>query len=105
MDWVFIALAVSSGLIFTVGDLAFKYWGIRNHPWFFVIAIIAYVVAGTFLGLSYKRKGLAIAIAFMTCVNFILVIVLGNYLFGETLAFREIAGIALTLCAIILLAI
>ena len=103
MDWIFIALAASSGLIFTVGDIFLKYWATKSNPYTMIIAFIFYIIGGVILAYSFKRKEIAVAVAVLICFNLITVAILGFTIFKETLGLKEIIGLSLALTAIILL--
>jgi len=101
MDWIFIILAASSGLLFTAGDIFLKYWANKSNPYTMIIAFIFYIIAGTVLAFSFKRKEIAIAVAVLICFNLLTVAILGVTIFKETLGLKEIVGISLALIAII----
>jgi len=105
MDWIFLLLAGSSGLIFAVADTLLKYWSVKSNPYFMAGAFGLYIVAGVLLALSFKRREIAVALAVLLCFNLLLIAVLGFTLFKETLGIKEIIGISLTLVAIFVLSV
>ncbi|MBN1645644.1 hypothetical protein JW868_01240 [Candidatus Woesearchaeota archaeon] len=105
MDWIFLILAATAGVVFTGGDIFLKYWATKASPYFLVFAFLLYIIAGTLTAFSMKRKEIAVAIAVLICVNLIAVAVLGFTLFKETLNLKAILGISLALVAVIILSI
>ena len=105
MDWTFIILAGSSGIVFAFADILLKYWSVKSNHWFMIGAFLLYIVAGLLLAFSFKRKEVAVALAVLLCFNLILIAVLGFTLFKETLGLKEIIGITFALIAIVVLSI
>lgn len=103
MDWTFLGLAAASGLLFTAGDILLKYWAESAGKLHFVGALLLYLVAAVALGFSFRRREVAVAVAVLVSFNVIAISVAGFYLFGESLAPRELAGIALAVIAVVLL--
>lgn len=64
---------------------------------------IFYILAGLFLAFSFKRQGIAVAVAVLICFNLITVTLLGFVLFKEVLGLKEALGLGLALVVIILL--
>jgi len=103
MDWLFIVLTAVSGVIFTAGDVFLKYWSQKSNPYLMAAGFLAYIIAGTLLALSFKRKDIAVAVAVLICFNLITVAILGFTLFKEVLGLKEIIGISLAIVAVIVL--
>ncbi|MFH0831713.1 MAG: SMR family transporter [archaeon] len=103
MDIIFMILAAASGLLFTGGDVFLKYWAVKPNPYHMAIAFVFYIIAGTVLAFSFKRKEIAVAVAVLICFNLITVAILGFTLFKETLGLKEIIGISLAIVTIIIL--
>lgn len=105
MDWMFIFLGAASGFLFTLGDVFLKYWANKSPSYYLVIGFLFYILAGTVLAFSFKRKELAVAIAVLICFNLITVSVLGFTLFKETLGVKEFIGMGLAIAAVIVLSV
>ncbi len=103
MDWIFILLAGLSGVLFTTGDIFLKYWSNKSSPYTMGAAFMFYIIAGTLLALSFKRREIAVAVAVLICFNLIAVAILGFVLFRETLGLKEVIGLSLIIIAIVLL--
>jgi len=103
MDWIFIILAATSGIFFTIGDVFLKYWANKSNSFDMIIAFIFYIIAGVVLAYSFKRKEMAVAVAVLICFNLITIAIVGFTLFKETLGLKEVIGISLALTSIIVL--
>lgn len=105
MDWMFIVLGAVSGILFTLGDVFLKYWSNKSPSYYLVIGFLFYILAGTVLAFSFKRKEMAVAVAVLICFNLIAVSVLGFTIFKETLGLKEIIGMSLAITAVIVLSV
>ncbi len=103
MDWIFILLAATSGILFTAGDVFLKLWAESSRFYYVLVALFVYVIATIALGYSFKREKIAIAVAVLICFNLITVAFVGFTYFQETLGLKEVIGISLALLAVILL--
>jgi len=103
MDFTLIILVAISGILFTTGDVFLKYWSTKSSTTYIIIAFVFYILAGTFLAISFKRKEIAVATAISVCFNIVAISIVGFILFKETLGLKEIIGIGLAITAIIVL--
>jgi multidrug transporter EmrE-like cation transporter len=105
MDWMFVILGAASGILFTLGDVFLKYWASKSPSYYLVLGFLFYILAGTVLAFSFKRKELAVAIAVLICFNLITVSILGFTIFKETLGVKEFVGMGLAIAAVVVLSV
>lgn len=100
---IFISLITIAVLIETAADVLFKKWSGTSNTWFFVIAMVVYLVGTALWAFSLKYDFLSRAISMFTVLNMILVTLAGVLIFNEHLSFTNKIGFVLGLISIVLL--
>jgi multidrug transporter EmrE-like cation transporter len=99
---VLLALSASSVI---AGDYFSKYWSIHQRPLFYVLAMLGYLFSGIFYIPTLLREGLIITAIIWAIASTAGFIILGVFVFQESLSSVQIVGIILGTASLILLSL
>lgn len=91
------------GIFLTLGDVVFKFWIERPHPWEYPVGLTLYVIGLIFLVHSYKTQNIAVASIIFVIINVVTLALLSWFYFDEKLSHIAMVGLLLAFVAIILL--
>lgn len=96
--WAYLSFAIVAEV---AGTLALR--ASVDRVWWAVLAVVAYVAAFTFLGLTLRaRMAVGVAYGIWGAVGVALTALLGVLIFSETLGAARIAGIGLVIVGVLL---
>lgn len=98
-----ILLLFIGGLGLTLGDVIMKKWVVSSNHMFYVVGMIAYVIAIGFLAESFKYKNFAVANAICVGFNIIALAIVSWLYFKEALSLAQVLGIGLVVVGIVVL--
>ena len=91
------------GLGLTIGDVIIKKWVTTNNHIFYLVGMVAYVIAIGFLAESLKYKNMAVANAICVGFNVVTLVIVSWFYFKETLTITQLIGIGLVIAGIVVL--
>lgn len=100
-----IIILLLAGLILTAGDLVAGKWVENNKKFFYILALVFYMVGLNFLIYSYKFEDIAVASVIMEIFNVATLTLAGKFFFKENISKTELAGIIVGVVAVIILEI
>ena len=103
MNNLAIVLLFIGGVGLTVGDIIIKKWVVSSNHIFYIIGMIAYVIAIGFLAESFKYKNMAVANAICVGFNIITLVIVSWFYFKETLTISQLIGVGLVVLGIVVL--
>lgn len=96
-------LLLAAAALEICGDLAFKWWAETNRWPGLLLGLAAYGFSLVLFALMLRRAELSVIYALWTGVAAIVLALIGWLLFKEVLSLRQVIGLALVICGIILL--
>lgn len=104
MKWL---LPISLLIVFeAIADILAKYWQIHRGLLFAVLSLLGYVIANTFWLFALKNgSGLGRGAMIFSVASAAIAIVIGIFLYHETVTTKQVIGILFGLVSIILLTI
>lgn len=100
-----IILLLTGGVILTIGDIIMKKWVLSGSSFLYVVGLSVYLVGLIFLAQSYKFENIAVASAMLVIFNVVTLSLVSWLFFKEPLSVLQMAGIALGLAAVFVLAL
>lgn len=97
---LFIGIAV---LFEVAADIFLKKWALENKSILLIVGLSLYFIGTIFWAVSLKYELLSKAVSVFTIVNFVLVVLVGIFLFNEKLSLLNKIGIALGILSVILI--
>ncbi|MCX6712831.1 MAG: hypothetical protein NTY66_01335 [Candidatus Vogelbacteria bacterium] len=103
----FFILILTAVAFESLADIFFKKWGMSasGHTAFLVAGFVIYAISTIAWAVSLKYGYLTKAISIFTILNFIIVILVGVFLFKENLSLVNKLGIVLGIASVILMEI
>lgn len=86
-----------------LGDVVLKKWALDSNAWILVIGLLVYFAATVLWAYSLRFEYLSKAIAIVTILNLIFVIMIGVIYFKEDISLVNAVGIALGVFSIYLM--
>ena len=100
INWLLIGIIAVNLIFSTLGDICAKLWGITNHQkWLYIGLALNLVTILAFMGIV-RTGGLAIAATIVLIITIIIGVMVGHFVFGESIFFIQWVGIVLGLIAI-----
>lgn len=93
-------MILSGSLFLTVGDLIAKSWVTHSKPVYFALTLGFYLIGLVCLILSFRYKNIAIASMMLIILNVVILALWSWFIYGETLTYTEIIGLALAMIAL-----
>ena len=91
------------GIIFTLGDVAMKFWVGNRKFSLYALGLLLYLISDNFLAQSFKFKNIAVASMIIITFNVIFITLISWFYFKEKLNLMEIAGLILAIIAIVVI--
>ena len=91
------------GAAYTLGDIAMKKWVTNPSIWPYLAGAFMYLVGMNFLAFSYLYRNIAVATAVCVIINIVSLTIISWVFFKEPLTVRQLAGIAVSMIAVLLL--
>lgn len=102
MNWALI-LALSGGLLATVGDIFSKKWVMTDKTLFFIIGFTIYSLAVIFLIFSFKHDHIVVNTIIYILSNILTYTIISTVFFKDPLRATQLIGIGIALVAITIL--
>jgi len=96
-------LMILCGAAYTVGDIAMKKWIMHPSLWPYLVGALMYLIGMNFLAFSYLYRNIAVATAVCVIINIVSLTIISWVFFKEPLTVRQLAGIAVSMIAVLLL--
>ena len=96
-------LMILCGAAYTLGDIAMKKWIMHPSVWPYLAGAFMYLVGINFLAFSYLYRNIAVATAVCVIINIVSLTVISWICFKEPVTVRQLAGIAVSMIAVLLL--
>ncbi len=103
MNHFVILLVFIAGIGLTAGDVIVKKWATTGNSIYYVIGMVAYLIAIAFLAESFKYKNMAIANSICVGLNVVTLVIVSWFYFKETLSILQLLGILLIIIGIVVL--
>jgi len=98
-------LIIAVALLEVFGDILFKEWTIQNKKILIFFGVILYMIATLLWALSLKYQNLSKSVVIFALLTLIIGVLVGVFVYKETLNITNIVGIFLGLASIFLLEI
>jgi small multidrug resistance pump len=103
VDWTLWGLLLVAATLELGGDLALKWWAETDRWLGLAVGLVVYGIALVLFAMLLKRAELAVIFALWVGVAAVLLALAGWWIFGETLTFRHVVGLALVSAGVFLL--
>jgi len=103
MNHFVILIIFIAGIGLTIGDIIMKKWAMTGNAIFYVIGMIAYMIAIGFLAESFKYKNLAVANAICVGLNVVTLVIVSWFYFKEALTISQTIGVLLIVIGIVII--
>lgn len=92
-----------SAILFTSGDIVFRFWYQSSSTLFFVVALTLVTIGMFFLAMSFPHQNIAVATVVAVLINITLYLVAAFLIFGDMPTIKEAIGLLLGFVAIYIL--
>jgi multidrug transporter EmrE-like cation transporter len=100
---VFVLLITIIGLLYVGSSILLRSWVANSKPALLAAGIVGFALTGLTFAYSMRYQGLAIANILWIGLVAVLLTVVARWIFQEGLTSRQLAGIAVIICGVILL--
>ncbi len=97
------SLILLSGLFLIIGDYFAKFWSQDQKGILFFLAIVSYILYGVFFIPSLLKDGLVVTALSVILINILGFLIIGLWIFHETLTYLQVVGLIFGIISIVLL--
>lgn len=105
VKFIFVALIGSAVFLEAIADIYLKKWSQNGKTSLILAGLLIYFVGTIFWAVSLKYEYLSKSISIFTVLNLCVIILIGYFMFGETLTLVSKIGIGLGIISVALLVI
>jgi multidrug transporter EmrE-like cation transporter len=95
-------LIAAMAVLFATGNVLLKLSADGDDPVILAVSFIAYLIGNILYFMLLKGSGLGVAAALSSIAQMIVITLVGRFWFGETINVQQTIGIALSICAFVL---
>jgi len=95
---------IVGSVLLTIGDVVYKFWAKEASATYYISGLVVYVLALLCLVESFKSHNMAVASAIFVIGNIVTLAFVSWLYFGEPLSVQQMAGIGLSIVAVLLMA-